>query len=652
MALTLSEQELIEEFADSKPAVQTQARTRYSLSEAYQSQVVSKYRDLHHYYNPLNQDHWPQDVALRPGKIHTTSNLCKAAVDVDARLQSIPPRITIPVATLSPDERKRAEAAEALLLLWLDLSGFDTWLNTLCQVKSIYGKGVLKPYWDDKLKRGDVSVIENPANLRLGWGSSDYKRIDWALYQYGLSYQEIALRWPEVKIDPGRGQWDPPDILYHQGDHSDPLAQKDDEFWRPFYRNLSEYERTQIRVWDYWYKKSDGVVCNAAFLNGTLIDGPYPHPELADIPYIVIEQDHEPGSPEGIATIEPIMNLQDEFNRLLSHGLQHIADDVDPAWYLSGPSADTVPVGIVPKAGEVTGVGENRVDAWPKSVNVFPIQEMMNELWNEFHRLTGLPEILFGQTPGADTSGRAIAIQVEAAANRLDPRRRRLYNGLKELLVFWTIMSEEKDPKIEVGKDEETGAVKTVGVGALVKGFRTWKIIAPEITPRDNFEVTQNETNKVNAKLSSLRSAMNQIGVEAPEAELAIIAQEQANLKLNPAAVQAQISVLTIAAQLEQMQMQNEQMRAQIGQLSAGGPQQPPGSILNPEAGQAALAAQQAQAQPTAFEDQNQPMTQAGTPPPQGAPPPGGNPAALTALTRQGQGMQQIAFNAFGGGNA
>jgi hypothetical protein len=146
---------------------------------------------------------------------------------------------------------------------------------------------------------------------------------------------------------------------------------------------------------------------------------------------------------------------------------------------------------------------------------------------------------------------------------------------------------------------------------------------------------------------------MNQIGVEAPEAELLIVAQEQANLKLNPAAVQAQISVLTIAAQLEQMQMQNAQMRQQIQGLSGGAPQQPPGSVLNPEAGAAAVAAQQAQAQPTAFEDQNQPITQAGSAPPQGAPPPGGaNPAALTALTRQGQGMQQIAFNAFGGGNA
>lgn len=651
MAMTQSEQQLLEEFADSKPAVQAQARVRWASGESYQSRIVSKYRDLHHYYNPVNQDHWPEDADLRPGKIHTTSNLCKAAVDVDARLESIPPRLTIPVATLTPEERKRAEAAEALLLLWLDLSGSDVWMHTLCQVRAMYGKGILKPYWDSTLKRGDVTVIENPANLRLGYGSSDYTRIDWAIYQYALSTQEIQLRWPNVQVQQ-LDRTGPPTIMVLGGDHDDPLSQKDDSWYSTYFREHSDYERLQTRVWDYWYKNSAGTVCNAVLINGTIVEGPTPHKELADIPYIVIELDHEPGSPEGIALIEPIMNLQDEFNRLLSHGLQHIADDVDPAWYISGPTADTVPPGMVPKAGEVTGVGENMPGAWPKAVNTFPISEMLNELWNEYHRLTGLPEILFGQTPGADTSGRAVAIQVEAAANRMDPRRRRLYNGIKELMVFWTIMAEKINPQISVGEDED-GNDKSVGVGDLVKGFRTWKIIAPEITPRDNFEVTQNEINKVNAKLSSLRASMNQIGVDAPEAELAIIAQEQANLKLNPAAVQAQVSVFTIMAQLEQLRMQNQQLAAQLGQVSQASAGTPPGSVLDTNAGQAALDVEQSRAQPTGFEDQNQPMTQAGSPPPPGAPAPGmAGPAQMTALTRQGEGLQQIAFNAGGQPNA
>ena len=654
MAMTENEQRLLEEFADSKPAVQAQAKVRYGSSESYQSNIITKYRDLHHYYAPLNGDQWPEDAIKRPGKIHTTTNLVKTAVDVDARLQSIPPRVTIPMATLTPERRQMAEAAEAILLQWLDLSGFDVWFHNLCQVKSLYGKGILKPYWDENLKRGDVVVVENPANLRIGWGSNDFSRIDWTIYEYSLSHMEVTSRWPNVRIEQ-IDRMGPPEVIVEGGsDHSDPLDQKNDEYWRPKWREYSDYERTQVRVWDYWYKNRAGTPTNAILVQGKIVDGPHEHPELADIPYIVIENDHEPGSPEGLSTVEPIIDLQQEFNRLLSHGLQHIADDVDPAWYLSGPSADSIPPGMVPKAGEITGVGENTPGAWPKSVQTFPISEMMGELWNEFHRLTGLPEILFGQTPGADTSGRAIAIQVEAAANRLDPRRRRLYAGLKELLVFWTIMAERKNPKIEVGANED-GEPILRGVGDMVKGFRTWKVIAPEITPRDNFEVTQNEINKLNAKLSSHRTSMDMIGVEAPEAELSVIEQEQSNLKLNPAAVQAQISVYTIMAQLQQMQMQNQQMQAQMQQMMGGQSSQPPESILAQAQGAANRAQVEEQsAEPEGFEDQNQPMTQAGGPPPPGAPPAGATgagPASLTALTRQGEGLQQIAFNEnFGGG--
>jgi hypothetical protein len=660
-------QSIVESFAKSKPAIEAAARRRYQSSESYQANLISKYRILHHYYNPLNQDQWPKDKVERPGKIHVTANLCKTACDVDARVQSLLPRFTIPMANIPADDRKRAEGTEQLMKEWLDLSGVDEWLHILCQVRSIYGKGVLKPFWDDDLRRGDVSVIENPANLRIGWGSSDYHAIDWTVYEYGLSPQEAMHRWPDLRIEPGPSLDSPPRVRTEESSHTDPLNQNTDEFWSPMYREYSEYERKQVRVWDYWYKDEDGTPMNAIMVNGVICEGPTAHSELADIPYIPIENDHEPGSPEGISTMEPILDTQQEFNRLLSHGLQHVADEVDPAWYISGPSADTVEAGIVPKAGHVIGVGENTPGAWPKTANTFPIESMLSELWNDFHRLTGLPEVMFGQTPGADTSGRAIAVQVEAAANRLDPRRRRLYAGLKQLLIFWVKMAEKKNPVITVQEaDEENGIEeKTASVGDLVKGFYQWKIIAPELTPRDNFEVTQNEINKVNAKLTSFRSAMDAIGVEAPENELSIITEEQSNLKLNPAAVQSQVSVYTIMQQVQQMAMQNQQMAMEMkqmmsqmqGQQPGGAPGTPQSALAQAQGATNNMMQAQQGAQPAPLgEDQNMeggpgmPMTQPGMAPPAGAGAEGAG--TMTSLSRQdGDALNQIAFNTdFGGG--
>ena len=68
----------------SEQEVALMARTRYSESDSYQSRLISKYQRAHHFYAPLFGDQWPEDVAQRPGKIHITVNIVKAAVDVDA----------------------------------------------------------------------------------------------------------------------------------------------------------------------------------------------------------------------------------------------------------------------------------------------------------------------------------------------------------------------------------------------------------------------------------------------------------------------------------------------------------------------------------------------------------------------------------------
>lgn len=643
---------VLEGYVSGKPEIERQARLRYESTDGYQSRLQSHYREMHHWFLPDDGDHWPDDATIRPGKIHVTTNICLPIVKIDSRLQSILPRFTLPTSALSAEDRKRAEATEIIIKLWLDMSGIDVWLTDLCQVRSIYGKGVLKPYWDDELQRGDVINIENPANLRIGWGSSDYTRIDWTIYEYSLSRHEITQRWPFVRIEKPVDDTLPPKVIVEGGDHSDPLDQKLVSFWSPKYRQYTDYERTQVKVWDYWYKDEDGDVVNSILVGGKIVEGPTKHTELPDIPYIPIENDHEPGNPEGISTIEPLIDLQEELNRLMSHGLQYIADNVDPAWYATGPTADALEPGVAPKAGEIVGIGENRVEEWPKGISgSFPVKDMMDSVWEYYRRMTGISDIAFGDMPSADVSGRAVAIQVESMMNRLDPRRRRLYRGLKELIAFWIIMAERKNPKVRVDQENETN------LGDLVKDMRYWKIIPPEITPRDNFEVTQNEINKVNAKMSSLRSGMDAIGIEAPEHELSVVAAEHNDIDVHPDSVQIKFGVYSMMMQLQQQMQQLQQQQAQFQQLQQAQAQQggvggSPGSALAQAQGATAqgLQAQQA-AQPTGFNDQNQPLTQAGTPPPQGAGAQGtGQATQIIRPNQGGQALNQVAFNSPIGG--
>ena len=625
-----------------------QARERYKSTESYQAVLRSDYRRFHFYYHPPGGDQWPEDQAARPGMIHITQNIIQPAVDTESRIESELPVINLNPGTVDPETRARAELAEKVYLAFLEQSDWDIWFNEAAKAKAIYGKTVLHPYWNEEEERPDVSVVELPDNLRIGWGSSDFRDIDWAIYEYTLSPREVLLRWPEVTIEGAPSGYR---ILRKAaGDHADPV-----DTLEPFAPTTfgngnrvinrytaygpSDYEGEALRIWDYWFEDGNDDVYNAVFVEGILVEGPTKHPEMPDIPYIVIEHDHEPGSPEGIGMVESLIDVQLEINRALSHFAQLVADEIDPAWQVD---ADYVAPGTVPKAGEVTAAGEGRtIKAIEKPVNQFPIQQLVAELYKSFHFNTGMPEILFSLPPGAQTAGRALAIQVESAANRIGPRRARLYKGLKYLLNFWGYMLQEKDPQV----DSPDGKVS---LGELVSGLKRWEIIAPEITPRDNVEHTTNTINKIQAKTISLEDGMKELGVESPLEMLQRIENERTNPKLFPGETQAYLAVsqlmLQLQQQMQQMQQQ-QQAQQQAEQQAAAAAPNPLQAGLNAEGQQ---MADMQNSQPTLTPEMNQsgptqPMGQQGAPAAAGAGLPFGNQTLIRSTPTGGaQALQQI----------
>lgn len=608
-----------------------EANERYTQTQAYQDTLVNRYRKYHHWYAPANDDHWPEDAAIRPGKLHITTNITKPVVDIEARLQAKEPRIVLVPSDLSEAERARAELTEKLHLEYLEASGWENWLHTLCRTKSIYGKGVIKVFWNKDEKRPDASVIENPANLRIGWGTSDFREMDWALYEYSLSPMAAMRRWKDMIVVPSAGDMPLAIIPRGTGTHADPLNQKSDSTFEPTENyNPSDYEKKQIKVWDYWYKRGDAVYNCVILQQNYHAQAPAPHRELLDIPYIVIENDHEPGSPEGLSTIAPIIDIQIEMNREMSHWAQIINDETDPAWWTN---SDTALDGMVPKGGQILPIGEGgEIHAFEKPVQTYPIEQLHGALWNQLHRTSGIPEIAFGNPGGSQVSGRALAVQIDGAINRLDPKRTLLYAGLKELLVFWTVMLEKLDPKVEVAPDQK------IGLKQIVKGFRRWKIVAPEITPRDVAEHTTNTINKLNAGLISAQNAMDELGVDSPQDELKLIADERSNIGYNPGFVQQQIAVW---AAVQQLQLQQEQLRQMVG--LQGSTANALGAAQD-QTGANNVKAQQQAAQPTLGEGDNQaqPATGEGGVPPLDL--------QQTTLVRanpagQGQALNQLAIN-------
>ena len=622
------------------------AKRRYGSAMPGAAVRSNRYRQAMKYYAPLNNDQWPEDKFLRPGKVHITANIIRAYCDIAARLLSIPPRLVNKPAAQNVENRRRAEDVERFFLRLLELSGWDVWLNDWALAGEVFGVGILHPFWNKETGTPDVEVIERPENLLIGYGASDFSIVDWAIYKFSVSFIEAQSRWPEANIVLGQDggpvvagtpvNWDSADKsdIVNQSTLNGPYAEGglDPTNAEAGGSHSEEYEHSQhLEVWDYWYR-AEGSIWNATLLAGRIVSGPTKHAELPTIPYLLYEAGHEPGSPEGLSTVDLLRDTQMGYNRAISLWTQYTLDNAGTAYQVKGPTSGDIPDGAIPQSDEFIPVGENEIIPIQRNQNTFPMNQLVDQYWELASRLTGIPSILFGQLAGAQTSGRATAVQIEAALNRLDPKRRRFYQTFKDLLRIWGFMLSHKNSKIEVVEPAEAGegiqaeepelVVKVVRMKELLKGFDNWKVVPPEITPRDSIEATQNAANKVGAHLSSLENAMDEIGVEDPQHELDLIRRELADARLNPGQVQAYISSLQLLDQLMQMQAAQQAAAQQAGQ-----------------AGQNVQQAQDQQAQPTGMEDQNQPGMPTG---PGGAPPPGTNAPGgleLQGLIRQKGGV-------------
>ena len=582
-------------------SVERMAKARFTASDSDAAASHAIWRKNMFLYDPPNGDQWPEDMEERPDKVHLSFNIVKPTVDIASRIQSILPRLSLePANPAEEDSRSVAEVVEKMFYRWLQASDWDLWLNDACRTKSIGGRTFLKPFWNAEEERPDVSVIEQPHRLRIGWTANNYKRMEWAIFEYSISPLEARIRWPHVTVS--KSSTNGPFVV-EVGDHTDPL----DTIPNIGFVGLApggglssdnpdkDTEQGHLGVWDYWYKRigDDGKpeICNAILLEGRVVEGPTVHPEYKTIPFIPIENDHRPGSPLGISDIKAIMDIQDALNRNISALTQLAVDNSDPAWQKVGENATDVEPGDVPKANEVVAPGPgNRIERIDTGVNTFPIDQLLGRIWDAFHKITGLTEALFGGIPGSQTSGRALAVQIEGAANRLSPRRDRVYVGLRHLFKMWTdmLIANNATVTIPVAEDEEAQegeeprTEETIKLEPILKNVGPWKIIAPEITPRDVTEHIMNNINLVNAKMRSLKAAMDDTGTESPEDMVRDIIEERNNIDLFPADVQTKIAVVNLMTQLG---LQQQQMSAQAEAQGAAAEQTQGQMAANPALG-------------------------------------------------------------------
>ena len=530
---------------------------RKQTSEPEQNRLRALFRRFDNLYHPNvitlgGADHWADDATARTaGRAHVSVNVHAAYVNIPASLQAVMPVINYIPAGEDKDSRIMAANAERLFFRWAEENQFDVLLEDACFIKSLYGYTAGKVYWDAENKLPRLRIVEMPENLYLGFGMSDFSRLDWALYTYGMSPQAVEEDYGiKVVTTQQGGKW----YNYTASTHDDPIANVyQNQFERNPLRRETPYEMQQVEVYDYWYKVPGApgkapTVYNAIFVGNTLVKNSRHTEYRGEIPYVLLSNAKVPGSPYGKPELYDVEQLLREKDERITNQAQMIHSVIGGQMFqLVGPEApDEIPANAIPKPGKMAAPGPgNEIRSISPFIPQFQIEDYNRRVDREIAVVTGLNDLLLGLAPsGVLGSSRAIASLVANYEARIAPKRKLLYSWIKQVWKMCAQMWETKQPE----------------VGLVFNGNYRLDITPPELTPRDTLELAQTAINLVQNRIWSAERAMDRVGVEDPEGELMVIREEQTDATLNPSSVMAMANLMQM---FQQMGLQQQQAAAE-----------------------------------------------------------------------------------------
>jgi hypothetical protein len=521
-------------------------RDRKSMLESEQARLRALFRRLDNLYYPESvtlggADHWPQPQ--RTGQTHVSVNTPPVYVDIPAALQAIPPVENYIAESPEENDRDKAGRRERLYFKWKDEDEFELEVHKACVTKALYGFTFAKIYWNAIEDRPTVRIIESPENLYVGWGASDYSRLDFAIYCYGLSPQSVVEEYGlQVHSIAGPGGEFYP---YVTGTHEDPIGNvyRDETLSA---RPRSSYENLQVEVYDYWYKKPGKrttrnksprpEIWNCIYVGNALVKNER-HREYDDIPYLVLANTFIPKSPYGrpeLYDLEQLFRETDERVTGAASVLQQVTGG--QMWQLVGPNAEVgqVPDNLTPKPNKVISPGEGaEIRAIQPFMPQYAVADFLKIVDDYKEEVSGLNEFLRGKAPAqALGSSRVMTALAHQYGARILMRRDILYSWRKRL---WRMVA-----GVWEAMDDD--------IAELLDGNWRLDVKAPDISPRDFLETAQTAINLQQNKIWSTERAMDATGVEDPGEEKTIIREEQTDPALNPDAVTKQA---TLAQQFE-----------------------------------------------------------------------------------------------------
>jgi hypothetical protein len=552
--ITDEEMDIMEEWKFRKQELQSEM-TRFS-------EICDRFDGL--YYPPDilefgGASHWAWHPSARvPGRAHISVNNPPVYVDIPASLQSVEPVENFVATVDEPSARALASMGERAYFAWKKEVDLELKAHKACVVKGLYGRTAAKVWWDEHAQRPTFEIVDQPRNLFLGWGQSDYKTLNWASYVYRMTPESIYEEYGLVTVprdDDGKSY---PYLML-------PLAGDFDNSTRTWLLSLTG----MVEVADYWYRRPvtnrvskkitriEHETWNAIIVGNRVVKNSRHKEYGGRIPYVPLFNSYLPGIPDGRSELYDMEQLFREKDERLSSGSQMIGNAINAQyWQLVGPeSPEVVPPGLKPQANRVIGPGAgNRIEKIEPWMPEFQLEQYLSRIDREMADVSGLNDLLRGLAPASVlSSSKAINALIANYEARIRMKRDLFYRWRQDL---WDLVADVWSAKSPVLKP-------------ILKGPVALEITAPSLSPRDDMETSAMAANLLNSKLWSQRRAMDRVGVDDPEQEQNMIREERTDATLFPADVQVMAQLMAVLQQLGVQSQQAQQAEDMAEQQAA-----------------------------------------------------------------------------------
>lgn len=222
------------------------------------------------------------------------------------------------------------------------------------------------------------------------------------------------------------------------------------------------------------------------------------------VPLQYVPNIHLPGEPKGTSDIEHELDPQQEYNERASDMADIIKEVARPAYW--GKNLDNL---TEVRSGQIVvyQVGDDgEINAMPKSGNLQGLDMYLNDRKNDIIALSGLNQVLY---PGAQTlqaTGRALSVVMQGVNNKISLRKEWWIKAFKELNKSILFLSEIYIPDAKL----------------LIGGYYKTDVFITSVLLRS----VSDEINKFQAKVQSLTTTQQNVGIQNPSEEQKLMKEE------------------------------------------------------------------------------------------------------------------------------